>query len=451
MGCVPYNVEKHSNKALLPNYLLNIFSYLNDIFSYKRAKSYLGNYKYLFISFLILSSGLSLAQDPPKLTPKAALENIFTQEITEAVFTKNFLQAVSLEQIKQIITQITEQLGSYQKVTGKAPEFVVAFDKGNAIARIVLEDGKIEGLLFTELIPKVVDLKDALKDFDMLQDKTSLFVLSFDPQLGDTQTLAEVNADESLAVGSSFKIALLVSLQDKITKGELAWADVIKLKSEWKSLPSGILQDWPNDSQLTLESLATLMISVSDNTAADALMGTLGTENIAESLVTRGIESNKPFISTRTFFTLKAEPNADLLKRYIESDSQQRFDIINESLEREVPELSQLYTDGKPVALEVEWFFSTRELCELMREVQYLPFMGINSGIANKKAWQRVAFKGGSEPGVINLTSWLIAKNGLQYCVSLTQNRPSEEVQEAQVFTFYRGILEALKNEKESD
>ncbi len=396
-----------------------------------------------------MSSTFSLAQANPKSTPKKVIEHIFTKEITEAQFTENFLQAVSLEQIKQIITQITEQLGSYQKVSRKAPDFIVIFEKGKATARIVLDDsGKIEGLFFTDLVPKVIDMKDAIKDFDMLQDKTSLFVLSFDPQLGDTQILVEIDGDEPLAVGSSFKLAILVNLQDKISKGELAWSDVIKLKPQWKSLPSGILQDWPNDSQLTLESLAALMISVSDNTATDSIIGILGTETIENFLMDRGIERNKPFLNTRTFFTLKAEENADLLQSYLKGNSTQRANIISESLERNLPELSDLFTEGKPVALEVEWFFSTRELCEFMREIQYLPFLSINSGVADREAWQRVAFKGGSEPGVVNLTSWLVAKNGLHYCVSLTQNRPLEETQEAQIFTLYRGILEVLKSSK---
>ncbi len=57
----------------------------------------------------------------------------------EDQFAESFLLAV-LEQIKQIITQITEQLGNYQKVTKKAPEFVVVFEKGTATVRIVLDE-----------------------------------------------------------------------------------------------------------------------------------------------------------------------------------------------------------------------------------------------------------------------------------------------------------------------
>lgn len=43
-----------------------------------------------------------------------------------------------------------------------------------------------------------------------------------------------------------------------------------------KSLPGGILQNWPKGAPLTLHTLAGLMISQSDNTAADTLLEILG-------------------------------------------------------------------------------------------------------------------------------------------------------------------------------
>jgi hypothetical protein len=47
------------------------------------------------------------------------------------------------------------------------------------------------------------------------------------------------------------------------------------------------------------------MISVSDNTAADALLSIAGRENV-EKFAPR----NRPFLSTREAFILKAVPNA---------------------------------------------------------------------------------------------------------------------------------------------
>jgi hypothetical protein len=57
----------------------------------------------------------------------------------------------------------------------------------------------------------------------------------------------------------------------------------------------------------------------------------------------------------------------------------------------------------------VEWFFSTRELCALMAEVRGQPLMQVNPGVANPEDWETISFKGGSEPGVLNLTTALTA------------------------------------------
>jgi hypothetical protein len=100
---------------------------------------------------------------------------------------------------------------------------------------------------------------------------------------------------------------------------------------------------------------------------------------------------------------------------------------------------------GGPVAIDVEWFFSTRELCDLMRRVQALPMMSLNPGLANPADWQRVAFKGGSEPGVLNLTTWLLGRDGRQFCVSATWNNPQARLDESQFFLLYTSLLGTLK------
>ena len=52
------------------------------------------------------------------------------------------------------------------------------------------------------------------------------------------------------------------------------------LSTQGRSLPSGITQDWAPGTPASLEQLATLMISISDNTATDALMGLIGRERL---------------------------------------------------------------------------------------------------------------------------------------------------------------------------
>jgi hypothetical protein len=72
--------------------------------------------------------------------------------------------------------------------------------------------------------------------------------------------------------------------------------------------------------------------------------------------------------------------------------------------------------------------------------------MQINPGVAAKKDWQQIAYKGGSEPGVLNFTTALTAKNGRHYCVAATWN--SEGFLDENKFAMlYAGVLGALAAE----
>ena len=97
----------------------------------------------------------------------------------------------------------------------------------------------------------------------------------------------------------------------------------------------------------------------------------------------------------------------------------------------------------EPTALDVEWFFSARDLCKLMGRVADLPLMTINPGLAKKSDWDRVAFKGGSEPGVMSMTTWL-EKGGKKHCVSATWNAPAK-LDEAAFHAAYGRAIAALK------
>jgi hypothetical protein len=51
--------------------------------------------------------------------------------------------------------------------------------------------------------------------------------------------------------------------------------------------------------------------------------------------------------------------------------------------------------------------------------------LGTTAGPVTSSDWEDYGFKGGSEPGVLNMTVWLLAKDGTEYAVSATQNHDS--------------------------
>ena len=264
--------------------------------------------------------------------------------------------------------------------------------------------------------------------FEALPGKTSVLVLK------DNVVITELNIEQPLAIASTFKLQVLAELQQQVEDGKHAWQEVVKLDPQQKSIPSGILQDWPDQAPLTVQTLASLMISVSDNTAADVLINLVGQETLA-TISPR----NQPFLTTQEVFTLKSPENQDLLEKYRRSLPHQ--ELLSAIYKAPLPAVELV--DNQPLAPDIEWFFTTQELCQLMTQVADLPLMQINTGIVNADDWQQVAFKGGAEPGVLNLTTMLKSDTGNKYCVSATWN-DQQPLAEYRFFDLFTKIIQSL-------
>ncbi len=435
-------------------------------------------------------------------TPQQALERLFTSEQIEVDwFLPSFLEQIPPEQIQAVVTQLSGNLGEFQRVEETAEGFDVEFADGTVATQIrITPQGQIAGLFFQP--PAVpLPLNEAIALIDDFPYTSSLLVTRTMPApaaspgiessaivsseapdvetpdvelpdaessdvkfldgefsdaespvgessdltadssaLSSTVDLAAVNADEPLAVGSAFKLAVLAALENQIDEGTQQWNRVVSLQAEWKSLPSGMLQDWPDGTQLTLDTLATLMISISDNTATDALIDVVGRDTV-EALAPH----NQPLLTTKEAFILKNPENARLLRRYKFGNASARRRVLQQVDDRPLPGKS-LFANA-PIAPEVEWFFTTRELCSLMASVEDLDAMQVNPGVASAREWERIAFKGGSEPGVLNLTTGLRDAQGNSYCVSATWNSPDQPLDEGVLTQFYESLIAGLKEE----
>ncbi|MEM7738796.1 MAG: serine hydrolase [Deinococcota bacterium] len=378
--------------------------------------------KCMLCVLVVLSNGFA-----QMLGPQDVLTQLFVEPLREEQFSSAFLDAVPVGQLETILSQIEDELGAFEQVEGDANPYTIVFTEGTARAQISLSDGVITGLFFDQLEPLNVDLAETLKTLTDLPGEVAVIINTY--QADDIEVLTQVKADTPLAVGSAFKLLVLNVLQEQILNGEHTWDEVVYLRESWRSLPSGVIQDWPVGTAVTLETLATLMISISDNTATDALIDILGRDAL-EARTAR----NKPFLTTGEAFSLKL--NADALARYRNADTADKYDILTELAP---PDLAGF--TGEPMALDIEWFFSIRDLCEQMRTVKDLELMRINPGLANANRWQKVAYKGGSEPGVLAFVTWLEAASGEAYCVAVAQNNPDAALDEAVLSRLYRNLL----------
>ncbi|MEM8637383.1 MAG: serine hydrolase [Cyanobacteria bacterium P01_G01_bin.54] len=367
--------------------------------------------------------GIAVAQT---LEGTHALERLFEQPLETSWFSPTFLQAVPAAQIEQLLGQIQQDLGAYQGVQDLGEgRYRVAFERGTIEAQVDLNaTGQFIGLRFRPAGLSPAEAAQAVQD---LPGEVSLLIQQ------DGEVLTQFQSDRPLAVGSAFKLAVLAALQQQIEDGQIAWDQVVPLNPNWKSLPSGLLQDWPDNAPLTIQTLATLMISLSDNTATDALMAAVGQESLQAF---RG--QNQPLLSTQQAFKLKNPENADLLRQYRAGE---REAAVAQLDDRPLPTVELFAADA--IAPDVEWFFSAQELCQLMAQVEDLPLMQVNPGLASPQQWSQIAFKGGSEPGVLNFTTTLQDGNRQRYCVVMTVNA-AQALPENELALLYERIIEGL-------
>ncbi|MEM6451498.1 MAG: serine hydrolase [Cyanobacteria bacterium P01_D01_bin.105] len=376
---------------------------------------------------------------PKPVPPTDVLSRLFTKpELQRVWFADSFLSQISLAEVSQIIQGIGASIGTYQSIEDVDNGFVLTFERGTVPAHLALNaQGQITGLLFETPKIAAVPLDEAIALFEALPGKVHVLATK------NGEDIAAVNAEQPLAVGSTFKLWVLKALQQQIADGQHRWDEVVTLKEEWKSLPSGFLQTWPEGAQLTLESLAALMISQSDNTATDHVLNIVGREAIEALLPENGDNRNdtrnKPFLTTREFFVLKDPANIRVLQRW--RRSQEKRTLLSPLAALPLPPIT-IFNNG-PVAIDVEWFFTARELCDAMSAVAELPLMSINPGLLDAADWQKVSFKGGSEPGVENFTTYLINNQGDTICVTATWNNDAG-IDELQFSTLYRSLIESV-------
>jgi beta-lactamase class A len=366
------------------------------------------------------------------MTVESALERLLATDSPAADwFAPSFLRAVPPAKMQEIVARLHAEGGSLRTIRAEGSHWVAELERASCRIEAALDgQGRFVSLWFKPLDVQTATLEEALADLRALPGKASVLVTS------DGADRGAIEPDLPLAVGSTFKLATLAALRREIDGKKRSWRDVVELAPEARSLPSGILQEWPAGAALTVDSLATLMIAQSDNTATDTLIHLLG-RNAIEPFASR----NRPYPTTRELFVLKAPANAELLGRWRRGDEAGRRALLDAI--RSLPLPDRAAYPREPTALDVEWFFSARELCDLMKAVHDLPFMSINPGPAERADWDAVAFKGGSEPGVINMTTWL-EKNGHAHCVSATWNAP-ERLDEPRFAVAYRRILTWLK------
>lgn len=99
----------------------------------------------------------------------------------------------------------------------------------------------------------------------------------------------EWNAYEVFPAASTIKVSILYEVFRQVEEGRLRLSDVRSIEASDVVAGSGILKDLTPGLRFSLQDLATLMIVVSDNTAANVLIDAVGVEAVNNSMATLGL------------------------------------------------------------------------------------------------------------------------------------------------------------------
>lgn len=385
----------------------------------------------------------------------------------EELFTKDFLAQVSPAQLTALFTSANSALG---RCTGasvaalRSPfdgRFTLTFESGDSlpvdIAVSPVEPYLITGLLVGAPVGRAATLQDVVSGLAALPGKVSFLLARLDPS--GLSTLAAHHPDTSLAVGSAYKLYVLCGLIQAVEDGEVRWSDVVELQESARSSPTGLLQQWPAGSPLTVHTLAALMIAQSDNTAADQLALLLGRENIERMLSAAGHstpERNVPFLTSLEMFKLRSDPQGKAAAAYLSMDARSRRDFLDDVIAGVDREGIIFSGEGGPSYRDrIEWFATASDLCRAVdwirrrteggparaaRDILAInrPLMGVG------KNWRYVGYKGGSEPGVLNLTYLLQSQGGGWYALSASWNNTAEETDEGEFLSLVERALQLV-------
>ncbi len=366
----------------------------------------------------------------------------------DELFARSFLQAVPPPRLLAILQDVHRKSGPVVTVTrlsgeGSSGVFEFVQERGTRIEVSIAVEAKpphrIVGLFFKPRAAPAHSFDEVVRAVAKLPGKCSFAVA----RLGSSSTaiLAEHHADDPVAIGSAFKLYVLGALVEDVARGKRRWSDVAALSSERRSLPSGVLQTWPAGSPVTLHTLATLMISQSDNTATDHLLLELGRERVERMLSVMGNAQparTTPFLTTAEMFKLKWGTPA-LSSKWLRATTTGRRSILAEELSRvPLPGVGSVATDEPRLIDEIEWFASARDMVRAMDWLRVATngpaasaargVLSVNSGGIDAKAWKFVSFKSGSEPGVLQLT-WLLERpDGEWFVVTGGWNDSKSEV-----------------------
>lgn len=374
-------------------------------------------------------------------------------------FTKSFRKAIPYTKLTEISKSLHKDFGECKSIevpnNALVKEFYTIQKNGKKLVfNLVVENkgetNKISGLLFKGEKTNPISFKsadDILKELKKFDGTVSALIIENDKKILDFQS------GQKHALGSVFKLYVLATLANEVKNKNLSWDQTFPIKNSDKSLPSGVMQNFKKGKKVTIKEFANKMISISDNTATDHLISILGREKIEKFIEDNGFilqKSNfKPFLKTKELFAIRAFFNDKDYKIYEKSDRAKRLKMIKRLSKSNKRIMSKLKKWDTPRGItQIEWFASPQEVCRLkfwlkrQNDVNIRTALSLNAPFAQEeKSYQYTGYKGGSEPGVLEMAYLLKKGNDQWSCLYLGQNNTKQAINHSKFFQLAQSIL----------
>ena len=234
---------------------------------------------------------------------------------------------------------------------------------------------------------------------------------------GQCLSIVAADADQVAPIASAFKLYVLIAVAEAVADGELAWDDLVPIRDEWKSHPTGTFQELAAGTERTVLEHATAMIQVSDNTATDHLIHLVGREAVEQAVVRSGHaqpELNQPLLTTReAFLFLMGGVDDDEVAAYRDAEVDGRRSLLEAWRDRPLPPVEQFPVVATQTGV-AGWFASPGDLCSalvVLEELSRWPgleplgeVMAAPDHLVEIPDGGWAWYKGGGVPGVLNGT-----------------------------------------------
>lgn len=166
------------------------------------------------------------------------------------------------------------------------------------------------------------DIESAMSDVMEIPDVT----VAWSIRLPDGQVL-EHRANEMMEAGSTFKAIVAAETCRQVEEGRIDWADELVIRPEDRVPASAALENLADGATVPLDEAVRIMLSHSDNTATDLVLGTVGHGSIVRLAESLGLSDMTIPVSTKELYARPEHEQGDAFTTTM-SDLRRFYDAI---------------------------------------------------------------------------------------------------------------------------